>query len=179
MRTALAMKEGWLDRYGGKISSEWFFSKTLQILDEAPEIYKAADRLIDATDWVIWQLTGHGPRNSCTAGYKAMWSKREGFPHDEYFTALDPRLKHVVDEKMSRNILSIGRRAGELTAKAAALDGAKGRHSSGCRECGRACFRSGGDGDRARTHGHDHGHEHVSRAFGHARTRGSGHVRLC
>ena len=31
--------------YGGKISSEWFFSKALQILDEAPEIYAAADRL--------------------------------------------------------------------------------------------------------------------------------------
>ena len=40
------MGEGWLARYGGKISSEWFFSKTLQILDEAPEIYAAADRLI-------------------------------------------------------------------------------------------------------------------------------------
>jgi L-ribulokinase len=36
----------WLDRYGGKISSEWFFSKAMQIVNEAPEIYAAADRLI-------------------------------------------------------------------------------------------------------------------------------------
>ena len=36
--------ESWLDLYGGKISSEWFFSKALQILNEAPEIYHAADR---------------------------------------------------------------------------------------------------------------------------------------
>ena len=28
--------EPWLPRYGGKISSEWFFSKSLQILDESP-----------------------------------------------------------------------------------------------------------------------------------------------
>ena len=35
-RIAREMGEGWLDRYGGKISSEWFFAKTLQILDEAP-----------------------------------------------------------------------------------------------------------------------------------------------
>ncbi len=35
-----------LDRYGGKISSEWFFPKAWQILDEAPEVYAAADRLI-------------------------------------------------------------------------------------------------------------------------------------
>ena len=72
----------WLDRYGGKISSEWFFSKALQILDEAPEIYAAADRLIEAADWVVWRLTGVETRNACTAGYKAMWSKRDGFPDD-------------------------------------------------------------------------------------------------
>ena len=58
--TARKMGEAWLDRYGGKISSEWFFSKVLQILDEAPEIYAAADRMIEAADWVVWQLTGAG-----------------------------------------------------------------------------------------------------------------------
>ena len=92
--TARELGEPWLDRYGSKISSEWFFSKTLQILEEAPEIYAAADRLIEGADWVVWQLTGEETRNSCTAGYKAMWSKREGFPQDTYFAALDPRLEH-------------------------------------------------------------------------------------
>jgi L-ribulokinase len=123
--TAQALNQAWLERYGGKISSEWFFSKTLQILDEAPEVYQAADRLIEAADWVIWQLTGVETRNSCTAGYKAMWSKREGFPPDEYFKALDPRLEHVIDEKMSRQINPIGEKAGELNAQAAAWMGLK------------------------------------------------------
>jgi L-ribulokinase len=123
--TARAMGEAWLDRYGGKISSEWFFSKTLQILDEAPEVYAAADRLIEAADWVVWQLAGQETRNSCTAGYKAMWSKREGFPRDAYFRALDPRLEHVVDDKMSRTIRPIGDRAGSLTAEAARWTGLK------------------------------------------------------
>ncbi len=77
--------EAWLPRYGGKISSEWFFSKSLQILDESPDIYRAADRLIEATDWVVWQLTGVETRNSCTAGYKAIWSKADGFPGEDYF----------------------------------------------------------------------------------------------
>ena len=58
------------------------FSKALQILDEAPDIYDAADRLIEAADWVVWQLTGVETRNNCTAGYKAIWSKRDGFPSD-------------------------------------------------------------------------------------------------
>ncbi len=123
--TARRMKLDWLDRYGGKISSEWFFSKVLQILDEAPEIYQAADRLLEATDWVIWQLTGVETRNSCTAGYKALWSKREGFPEKSYFKELDPRLENVVDEKMTRTILPIGDRAGGLTAQAAKWTGLK------------------------------------------------------
>lgn len=121
--TARRMGETWLDRYGGKISSEWFFSKTLQILDEAPEIYAAADRLIEAADWVVWQLTGVETRNSCTAGYKAMWSKREGFPRREYFGALDPRLERVIDEKMTHQTVPMGDRAGGLTAQAAKWTG--------------------------------------------------------
>jgi L-ribulokinase len=121
--TARQMGEPWLKRYGGKISSEWFFSKTLQILDEAPEIYNAADRLIEAADWVIWQLSGKETRNSCTAGYKAMWSKADGFPRCEFFAALDPRLAGVVDGKLSRTILPIGARAGGLTKQAAGWTG--------------------------------------------------------
>ncbi len=115
--------EDWLPRYGGKISSEWFYSKALQILDEAPDVYDAADRLIEAADWVIWRLTGVESRNSCTAGYKAIWSKSEGFPGREYFAALDPRFADVVDTKMSREVASIGQKAGELTEEAAAWMG--------------------------------------------------------
>ena len=122
---AVAAERGdpWLRRYGGKISSEWFFPKALQILDEAPEVYERADRLIEAADWVVWQLTGVESRNSCTAGYKAIWSKRDGFPSPEYFAALDPRFEHVVDEKLSREVVSIGERAGGLTEQAAAWTG--------------------------------------------------------
>jgi L-ribulokinase len=114
-----------LDRYGGKISSEWFFPKAWQILDEAPEVYEAADRLIEGADWVIWQLTGQEKRNACTAGYKAIWSKREGYPPNEFFKALDPRMENIVDEKMSRDIYALGDKAGGLTAEAAGWTGLK------------------------------------------------------
>ena len=164
--TARQMGESWLDRYGRKISSEWFFSKTLQILDEAPEIYAAADRLLEAADWVVWQLCGEETRNSCTAGYKAMWSKREGFPREAYFAALDPRLEHVIDEKMSRTISPIGDRAGGLTRASGPVDGSQARYGSGDCECGCARLRPSGDGHRAGTHGHDHGHEHLPHGVG-------------
>ena len=121
--TAEAMGESWLSRYGGKISSEWFFSKALQILDEAPEIYAATARLLEGADWVVWQLTGEERRNACTAGYKAIWSKREGYPGPLFFKALDPRFESVVDDKMSRDIYPIGDKAGELTAQAAEWTG--------------------------------------------------------
>jgi L-ribulokinase len=120
---AHARGESWLPRYGGKISSEWFYSKSLQILDEDPDLYRAADRLIEATDWVVWRLTGVETRNSCTAGYKAIWSKAEGFPAPDYFAGLDSRFATVVDEKMSRDIMPIGQRAGVLTEEAAGWTG--------------------------------------------------------
>ncbi len=122
---AREMNQAWLDRYGGKISSEWFFSKALQILNDAPDVYAAADRLIEAADWVIWQLTGVETRNSCTAGYKAIWSKREGFPKDEYFASLHPQLATIIEDKMSRNIQPIGQKAGGLSKQAAAWTGLK------------------------------------------------------
>ncbi|RIK49981.1 MAG: ribulokinase [Chloroflexi bacterium] len=115
--------ERWLDLYGGKISSEWFFSKALQILDEAPHIYHAAGRMLEAADWVIWQLTGRETRNSCTAGYKAIWQKGEGFPSRDYFAALHPDMADIVDSKMSRDILPLGAKAGGLTEQAAAWTG--------------------------------------------------------
>ncbi|MBP8291466.1 MAG: ribulokinase, partial [Caldilineaceae bacterium] len=121
--TARRLGCDFLDRYGGKVSSEWFVPKVMQIVDEDPDVYAAADRLIEAADWVIWQLAGQETRNLTAAGYKGLWSKRSGFPPSEFFQALDPRLENLVDEKMSRRIFELGQRAGGLTEKAAAWTG--------------------------------------------------------
>jgi len=116
-------EEKFLLRYGGKISSEWLFPKLWQILNEAPEIYEAMDRFIEATDWIVMQLTGREVRSSCAAGYKAIWSKREGYPSRAFFKALDPRLENVVEEKLLYNVMPIGSKAGELTKAAAEMTG--------------------------------------------------------
>ncbi len=117
--------EEFLKLYGGKISSEWLIPKIWQILDEAPEIYEQADRFMEATDWVILQLTGQEKRNSCTAGYKAIWHKQMGYPSKEFFKALAPRMENVVEEKLSTDIYPIGSKAGEITEEAAKLTGLK------------------------------------------------------
>lgn len=118
---AIAAERGetWLANYGGKISSEWAIPKIWQVLDEAPEIYAATDRYIEAADWIIWQLCGAEVRNSCTAGYKEIWNKKAGYPSKAFFKALDPRLENVVEDKLSTDITPLGRRAGGLTVEMA------------------------------------------------------------
>ncbi|MBN2853096.1 MAG: ribulokinase [Clostridia bacterium] len=117
--------EEFLSRYGGKISSEWMIPKIMQILEEDEEIYNKADRFMEAADWVILQLTDNEARNSCTAGYKALWNKQKGYPGKEFFKALDPRLENLVEEKLSENIYPLGSKAGELTKRASILTGLK------------------------------------------------------
>ncbi|EGG37122.1 ribulokinase [Paenibacillus sp. HGF5] len=115
--------EAFLPRYGGKISSEWMIAKVWQILDEAPAIYERADRFLEATDWVISQMTGHIVRNSCTAGYKAIWHKQDGYPSKDYFKALDPRLEDLADTKLRGEVRPLGSSAGGLTEKMAEMMG--------------------------------------------------------
>lgn len=117
--------EEFIRTYGGKYSSEWFFSKLLQVVNEAPEIYAAADRFIEAADWIVWQLTGEEKRNTCTAGYKAMWVKGEGFPSAEFFRALDPSMENVIGTKVPETYYPLGARAGGLAPEWAKKTGLK------------------------------------------------------
>jgi len=115
-------KEPWINRYGGKISSEWQFAKALQVLDEDTELYQQADRWIEAADWIVWQLCGTETRNACTAGYKGIYQDN-GYPAEEYLAALDPRFKTFAKDKLEHPISPLGARAGSLTARAAARTG--------------------------------------------------------
>ncbi|WP_391574308.1 ribulokinase [Cohnella sp.] len=122
---AIAAERGekFLPRYGGKISSEWMIAKIWQIVNEAPEVYEAADLFTEATDWVVSRLTGQFARNSCTAGYKAIWHKQDGYPSNDFFKALDSRLDRLTETKLRGEILPLGSKAGELTEEMAKLIG--------------------------------------------------------
>ncbi|MUG85965.1 ribulokinase [Paenibacillus timonensis] len=115
--------EAFLPRYGGKISSEWMMAKVWQILDEAPEIYEKTDLFLEATDWVIAQMTGNIARNSCTAGYKAIWHKQDGYPSKAYFKALDPRMEDLTDTKLRGDVIPLGTNAGGLLPEMAEMMG--------------------------------------------------------
>ncbi|SDK19464.1 ribulokinase [Sediminibacillus albus] len=115
--------ERFLPRYGGKISSEWMIAKIWQILKEAPDIYEKADQFVEATDWVVSKLTNNLKRNSCTAGYKAIWHKQDGYPSEAFFEALDPRLKDVVKTKLRGDVVPLGTAAGGLAPDIARITG--------------------------------------------------------
>ena len=120
---ARARGEAFLDRYGGRVSPEWLFPRLWQILDEAPEVYAAADRFIDAADWLVQRLTGSDARAEGISGYKYFRDKAAGYPPEDFFAALDPRLRHVARDKLRGTPCPIGGRAGALTGEGAALTG--------------------------------------------------------
>jgi len=111
--------ERFMEAYGGKHSSEWFFAKVLETAREAPEIYAAADFFSEAGDWLVWQLTGRQTRNVSAAGFKGMRVHREngawGYPSKDYFRALHPKLENVIAEKLGGPVLQLGTKAGELS----------------------------------------------------------------
>jgi L-ribulokinase len=121
---AHARKETWIARYGGKISSEWEFAKALQVLEEAPEVYEAMDKWVEAADWIIWQLCGKYVRNICTAGYKGIYQDGK-YPSKEYLATLNPKFENFISEKLEHEIGQLGAIAGTLTAEAAAWTGLK------------------------------------------------------
>ena len=100
-----------------------FFSKVLETLEKAPEVYAAADRFVEAGDWLVWQLTGEETRSECAAGYKGMWIKGKGWPSPDFFKALHPGLENVVAEKAAGPLVPLGGRAGLLTAEMAEATG--------------------------------------------------------
>lgn len=114
---ARARGENWLARYGGQISSEWELAKGLQLLEEAPEIYNAMYKFVEAADWIVWQLCGNYLRNACTAGYKGNLQDGE-YPSKEFFAALNPEFENF-EQKIAHQIGQLGDAAGTLTDEAA------------------------------------------------------------
>ena len=112
-------KEDFLSRYGGCLSSEWYFPKLIQIWQEDHAIFDAMSAFVEATDWVIWHLTGTLLRASCSAGYKACWSAKEGLPPRAFFEAAYPGFPDP-SEKLGTSFAPPGRCAGTLRPEVAA-----------------------------------------------------------
>ncbi len=120
--------EDFITAYGGKYSSEWFFAKMLETVREAPRVYEAAERFVEAGDWLVWQLTGIEKRCLSAAGFKAMRVSREKcggwtYPGKAFFKSLDARMANIVADKLDCEIIELGSNAGGLTANMAKATG--------------------------------------------------------
>jgi L-ribulokinase len=115
---ALERGEQFLSRYGGRISSEWYFPKLIELWLEDRELYDESFAFVEATDWIVWWLTGKLVRQSATAGYKALWSPDEGLPPREFFEAAYPGFD-TPSAKLGHTFVPLGTRAGMLRPDAA------------------------------------------------------------
>jgi L-ribulokinase len=115
---ALERGETFLARYGGRISSEWYFPKLLEVFHDDRAVYDVTDAFVEATDWIVWHCTGALVRSACAAGYKAFWSEGSGLPPVAYFSAAYPGFDRPGD-KLGRAFAPLGGRAGTLRAEVA------------------------------------------------------------
>lgn len=115
--------EKFLDHVGGVISSEWMFPKICQVLNEAPAVFEKADYFIEAGDWITWMLCGEQKRSYLYAAYKSLYIKGMGYPSEDYFAAVDERLRHIVRDKLMQPAAELGESVGTVTPVAAARFG--------------------------------------------------------
>ena len=112
--TEVAQKRGdaFLARYGGRISSEWYFPKLIEIWLQDRDTYDCTAAFLEATDWIVWHLTGTESRQLCTAGYKAFYDPEAGgIPPAEYFEAAYPGFSDP-QAKLGHEFAALGTRAG-------------------------------------------------------------------
>ncbi len=84
---------------GGIYSSEWFWSKILNIIRSERTVRERAFTWLEHCDWIPALLTGNSEpltikKSRCAAGHKAMWNESHGgLPSEEFLVTIDPLLQ--------------------------------------------------------------------------------------
>lgn len=103
--------------YGGRISAESIFPKLLEILHEDPDVFHAADRFIEACDFITQLLTGADTRSYSMAVYKAMY--REGVGYPSFLALAAPEFENIGSTWLRGAVCPLGKAAGYLTKEMA------------------------------------------------------------
>lgn len=118
----------YLENIGGSYSSEWFWSKLLNIANSSPEVFNAASSFVEVCDWIPAVLTGKTQssqikRSACAAGHKAMFNKNwNGLPSKEFLNKLSSNLGDFRD-KLYSEVYPAGKVFGTLSDKWAEILG--------------------------------------------------------
>lgn len=95
---AREMRPHYLDKCGGRYSSEWFWAKILRCIRVSPTVTRAAYTWVECADWVPAVLCGttHPDklrRGICAAGHKAFFNDAwGGYPDAEFLGSFHPAL---------------------------------------------------------------------------------------
>ncbi|SVA65477.1 uncharacterized protein METZ01_LOCUS118331 [marine metagenome] len=95
---AETIRPHYLDKIGGKYSSEWYWSKVLHCKNIDPQLFDASSSFVELCDYIPAVLTGQTnpneiKRSICAAGHKAMYNDEwGGLPDAEFLSELDPVL---------------------------------------------------------------------------------------
>ncbi|OFS67853.1 xylulose kinase [Trueperella sp. HMSC08B05] len=97
-------------------TAEWYPFKAAWLRENEPDIYKRAYKLLDAPDWLTYQLTGQWTQNINTAAHRAYYDRDNGgWPVDLYEQAG----AGDVFDKLPERVVDLGVPLGGLTKRAA------------------------------------------------------------
>lgn len=116
-----------LDEVGGRLSANSLLAKAAEMAAEAPHLWEAADRFIEAGDWLVWRLTGREARSLSFAAFKALYRPDRGYP-SHLVPGLGARLAAPVPVGAAAGALSAPWRertgiGGDALVAAAIIDG--------------------------------------------------------
>ena len=102
LQVARERGESWLDYYGGWLSCELFMPKAVELAVKDPEVFARTDTLVEAADWLVFQLTGEKTRSIALAGCNSLYRQDTGYPSAEYFREVCPEAEMVPDKLKGR-----------------------------------------------------------------------------
>jgi len=121
---ARARDEEFLHWVGENISAEWLIPKALETFWDAPEVFDAAEHIMDLPDYITMRLTGRYTTNIGTLCFKQL-GMHEELPSEEYLREIAPGFEALRGKLAVEKHMRWGDYAGPLTEKAAAMLGLK------------------------------------------------------
>ncbi|MDO4741357.1 MAG: FGGY family carbohydrate kinase, partial [Eubacteriales bacterium] len=115
---ARARDEEFLHWVGENISAEWLIPKALETFHDAPEVFEAADRIMDLPDYMTMRLTGRYTTNIGTLCFKEL-GMHEQLPGEDYLREVEPGFEKLRDKMATEKFVRWGDYAGPLTQEAA------------------------------------------------------------
>ena len=115
--------ENWLEAISGKVSAEWLYPKLYETLRKAPGVFEKCARYMEYGDWLVWLLTGNTVSSASFAGFKALWDPNSGYPGNDFWASVDPRLDGIIGTKVGTDVRAAGSLAGNLSLRGHELTG--------------------------------------------------------